>query len=281
MNRWITFFKTRCHPILFLLLVIGLSLSGILLQRGELEFISFFISVIGISLYLFCKVVIEELKSYRRDSEIFPDAPFLEGAFTVTEFQTLYRFLQVGMLFFTFLLWIFFSYVSAALFLLIALYISHLEQDFHIRKWLTRRPFFFGFTKEVIVMVVALFPYSLVKGEEFLSTHSLTYSSMILGAFLTFEYCKNLDPMAEPKCQTYVQYYGFKKVFYLSAATLLLSALGAKGSGLAFFVWPVEIAVFLALCLVFLNAAYYRLAEGTVILSLIIHAWALPFSSLF
>lgn len=274
MDRWLEYLKERCPPTKYGAVAAGLAVSGLVVHHGSFNWLAFLFAFVGISLFFILLQMMDEAKDYDKDRIAHPGRPLPRGVFSVYEFQSAINKLQVAMFVFALVVWFVFSGTAAGTYAVVAIYLWHMYREFYIGEWLERRPFTCAITHQVIIVPLALFPLSLTRPDMTMSFYALSYAFMIMGAFFTYEICRKLDPHAHPILKTYVHYHGFRRVFYFATATLFLSAIGASALDLQHLLWPVEIAVFLSLCFVYLDLSKFTFAEGTATASLFIHIWA-------
>lgn len=274
MDRWLEYLKERCPPATYGAVAAGLSASGLVVHYGTFSWFAFVFAFIGNALFFTLLRMMDETKDYDKDRIAHPGRPLPRGLFTVYEFQSAINKLQVAMFVYALIIWLYFSGIAAGTYAVVAIYLWHMYREFYISEWLESKPFTYAITHQVIIIPLALFPLSLTRPEMTMSFIGLSYAFMVMGAFFTYEICRKLDPHAHPILKTYVHFHGFRRVFYFAIGTLLLSAIGANVLHLQLLLWPVEIAVFLSLCVVFFDSTKFTFAEGAASASLLIHLWA-------
>ena len=143
-----------------------------------------------------------------------------------------------------------------------------------MRLWLEKHPFLTAISHQIVILPLVCFTFAMANSEDVLSYNSISYAFLLFGAMFTYEICRKLNPRAHPVLLSYRQYYGLRLTVVFASATLLISACGAKAIGLDFFLWPVELAVFVALPLLFFTPNRFRLPQTVAGISLYIHAWS-------
>ena len=228
---------------------------------------------IGLILFFFTVPIIEDLKELNRLKKDFPEKSF-HSLLSLDELIFILNFLQSTMFLFSLLTFFIFSIEAGTVYLIVAVYLWDINKDFYIRRWLNKNFFLKRLLCNLIYIPVALFPVALSDSEAIAKFSSLSYSFMIFSIFFCYFICERLDPQIHPRIQTYIHYYGFHKVFYACSILLIFSAFSAQAIGLQFILWPVELALFLSLCAVFIDSTKFKFAEQTAKASLLVHVWA-------
>jgi len=274
MDRWFILFWHYCRPVRLLLLASGLALSGQLLEPSSFHLLTFGCSFIGLVLFFFVQALMEEIRHNAKHRIAKRDSPLVRGLFSTIEFEAIIQQLISVMGLFTLGVWIFYSYLPALLYLLSIVYLWQSYKDFYIKSRLDSSPFFDRCTHLLVYLPLALFVYHIGRPDQLLHPQALSYAICIYGAFFTASIGADLDPHQHPIYNTFIHVYGFHKTFYFASATLILSALTAASFSAAYLLWPVEFAVFIAFCIVYLDSRRFKFAEQVAALSLMVHVFS-------
>jgi len=274
MDRWLIYFKERFSLLNYLILISGLSLSGLVIRYGSPSLFPFLFSIVGLFLFFALYRIMDDTKDFEIDRLAHPHRPLPKVLFSIDEFKISINLLQMTMFAFAIIVWIFFSQAAGMTYLVIAVYLWHMYREFYISDWLTRKPITYAITHFIIIVPLALFPVALSRPNFMFSFFFLSYAFMIFASFFTYDICRKFDPNAHPIQKTYRQYHGFNKTLLLVIATLLISAIGASVTGMHHLLWPIELAVLISLCIIYFDQSKWGLVQGTATASLFIHAWA-------
>lgn len=274
MHPWAKYFLERYNPLFSIVVIIGISLSGVLLNRSYFQPLPFVISCLALFYSTFLLRLRGDIKDLERDRIAFPNRPLPRGLISKKEAEEALYYLKLGLVVFFAVLFIF-SYANTRLALLLAsLYLWLLLQDFYAKDLLERRPVLKSLLENGFIFFLALLVVSIGRPSIAFSSSGLAYSLLVFGAFFVFEICGKLDPYSHPIALSFVHFYGFRVTFWIAFLFLLLSALGAFRLGVQLWLCPAELVVLYTLYLLFKRPKRYRLAEIAASLSLVLHAWA-------
>ncbi|MCB1112964.1 MAG: UbiA family prenyltransferase [Chlamydiales bacterium] len=275
MERWYLFFRERLLSPYVLLLSLGLSLSGQFFGGAQFYFIPTLMTFIGMLLFFAMFHLIREIKDYPKDKVAHPDYPIPQGIITLPAAQAMFYRGQMVLYFFSVLLWIFFSQLAAFTFAVAAVYLWHIYKGFYFEEWMKRHPMTHAWVEQLVFLPLALFAVAMGSSFSALTISAFSWSLMMYGAFMTYELCRNLDPMAHPILVTYTQYYGYHKLFFYLAMTVIITFFSAISLGVAWILWPMEGVVLTALVVLYFNSHLHFLAYYSALVSLMLHAWSL------
>jgi hypothetical protein len=274
MVRWINYLQERLPFQLSVPLVVGLSFSGLFVNGGHFLWVPFIFSILGVLLFFMTEQLIEEFNSYEKDRVAHPEKPLPRGLFTRLEFETAINRLLATMFVYGLVIWAFFTTVAATSYLLVAIYLYHIYKEFYIEDWLRYRPLTRQIVHVVVMIPVVVFTIAIARPENATYYTSISYAITVAGAFFVYDICRGLKPSEHPISMTDVQFYGYRKTFFFAACGLIVSAFFASGVEMTAFLWPVELAVFISMSLLFFDSNRYKFAEYSALLSLYIHAWS-------
>lgn len=281
MGRWITYVRERFPLHTFIVLVAGISLSGIYLDGKSFRILPFLISFFGILLFFALLRLMDEVKDYEKDRIAHPDRPLPRGLIKKEEAVYLINIAIPILVAYSMFVWVVLQEVAALTYLCIVIYLWLMYQEFFIGKWLNRHPLIYGLSHQIIVFPVVFFAIAVNNPGHVMSPASWSLAVMLLGAFFCYEICRKLDPHAHPILATYIHFYGFRRTFEIAAISLAVSAMGATALNLTPLLLPCEILVLVSLSLLFFQPAWFLLPEVAASISLILHVWAVVLFSVF
>lgn len=246
----------------FFILMAGLTLSSLLIAELKIHFLTFLFSLIGNSLF-FGYIYLAKLKELPPDKAI--------------KYRNI---LQFAMYLFSLLIWILFSFTASSLYVVIAVYLWYLNKNFFIEKWLKRKIFLKKFLSHVVIIPMTVFPYSLERPETFNDISLISYSLLAFFTFLLFEFCHQMNPF-DPKNPKYIHFYGYKRIFYYCSILLLLSAMCTSSLGFRFLLWPLQCALFIALCILYFDFEKSRFVEACSEIYAQVTIWSVVIYSLY
>lgn len=281
MNRWITFLEER-FPILWIaFLVCGISLSGLMIAKGELHLMSFVLSFIGIVFYFAMMRLIKEVRDIEKDKIAHPDRPLARGLISKKEAVQTIDLLILIFIAYGLIVGILLGAAPGLAFLTIVLYLWLAHKGFYLRKKIERHPLIKGVFYLAGIFPVASFAIAVANPSLSISPQSWAFAVFLFGALACYDICTTLDPRAHPILGTYVQYFGFHRVYYMAAATLILSGVESIFLGVAPLAIPAEVLVLASLSTLFFQPALYRIPDLMSGISLMVHAWAVALMSAF
>lgn len=274
MNPWTTYFIERFNPVFFLTVIIGMALSGVVIDRNLFRLSTFVVSCMILFYTAFLLRLNNDINDYDKDCIAFPNRALPRGLISKRDAKHALRNLEYGLLLFAVLIFVVFWGNTRVALLLTSAYFWLLLNEFYAKKWLERRPIVKGFAQQGFIFILTLLVISIGRPGVVFTSQGISYALLIFAAFFTFDICRKLNPYSHPISMAYVHFYGFKTTFWIVSALLLLSAMGAYGLGVQLWLWPVELAVFLSLSILLKDPKKYRIAEIAAALSLLVHAWA-------
>lgn len=281
MERWMTYFQERFPFGTMVSLVLGLSISGIYLHSNVFMPLPFLISFIGIFLFLALLRLMDEVKDFDKDCIAHRERPLPRGLIKKEEAATMVDMVLLCMFAYSMLIWVFLQGVAALAYVGLIVYLQLMYKEFGIGKWLNNRPVFYAISHQLVIFPVAFFLVSVAHPSYIFAASTWSFGLMLLGAFFCYEICRKLDPHAHPVLATYIHFYGFRKTFELALLVLALSAMGALALGYGTLLIPFEAIVLVSLCLLFFQSMWYKFAEITASISLLMHVWAVAIYHLF
>jgi 4-hydroxybenzoate polyprenyltransferase len=101
-----------------------------------------------------------------------------------------------------------------------------------------------------------------------------------MGAFLTYEVARKLDPQAHPVLRTYLGVYGARRTIALMVTLQALTVACAAMLGFVFPVWPCAVLVWASLVVLRLQPQRFKAVELIASVSFLVEIWS-PFLARF
>jgi hypothetical protein len=246
---------TRVLKIEYILASAGIAFSGQVINQGIFSIPSFLITFLGVFLFLVLIRIDNDKQDTVRDKIAYPDRAILKRLQFLDLEKLIWRICIAYFICISLFFW------TAAFFYGLALIYFWVSRK-HIRQ-----PILEHISKEGMIIPIALF------GSEMGMGLSIPFALVLLGAFSTYEICRKLDPFGHPAMMSLLQFYGFKKVFWIIVAQLIISAIGAYFLDSNLLLWPVELGVLYVLSRLYKTPREYHYAQTAAAISLFIHIW--------
>ena len=285
MGAWITFLKERLPLPSYLVLVVGLAVSGNALGSPAAPAESVFppwgaatIAAAGAFLFFAVLRIMDEYKDYEKDKVAHPHRPLPRGLIAPEQVAVAVKGLAVAMLLFSVVVGLA-NRPAGISYLLVTGYLWLMYREFYAGVWLANRPLLYAASHQVIILPLSYFCVLAASPDAWRHLQPALLGITVLGAFFTYEICRKLDPNAHPLLQTYLSHYGPATTLGLTICTIALSALGALGLGLGQMLWPLEGILIALLSLLLLAPNRFKIIEHGATISLALHVWAVPLST--
>jgi len=277
-TRWITYSRERFPLVTYILLSGCISWSA-----AALFHISPFstpiqstICMAGILIFFFELRLMDEWKDFEKDKLAHPSRPLPRGLIQPQETS---RLIQAGILVmmgFSVLLFLRGYRDAAALYFGITSYLFLMFKEFFVGSILSRYPFLYGFTHQIILIPLVAFPVSVYHGKGWLLAQSWQLGLTILGAFFTYELCRKLDPNAHPVLQTYPQVYGRGGTLFRISITSSLALLGSSLLRIEMVSAPLVVITWIGSIVWVTRPSTYKITEILATVSLLGHLACIP-----
>ena len=284
MGAWITFLKERLPLPSYLVLVVGLAISGNVLggaaapaEPAAASWITTAIAAAGAFLFFAVLRIMDEYKDYEKDKVAHPHRPLPRGLIAPEQVAVAVKGLAVAMLLFSVAVGLA-NRPAGISYLLVTGYLWLMYREFYAGTWLANRPLLYAASHQIIILPLCYFCVLAASPDAWRHLQPALLGITVLGAFFTYEICRKLDPNAHPLLQTYLSHYGPAKTLIFTLCTIALSALGALGLGLGQMLWPLEGLLIALLSLLFLAPYRFKTIEHGATISLALHVWAVPLS---
>ncbi|MBA3814989.1 MAG: hypothetical protein H0X29_00395 [Parachlamydiaceae bacterium] len=274
MNSWVTYVQERFFLPTLIVLVAGISLSGIFLNEGSFSLLPFSLSFIGIFFFFALMRLMDDVKDLEKDRIAHPDRPLARGLIKKPIAQSMVDRLQIFLFAYSLIVWVLLQEVAGFTFLCLAGYLWLMSRDFFAGNWLQRHPLIYGVLLQLFIFPVVFFSVAIVRSDALMLPTTWVFASLLFGAFFCYEICRKLDPHAHPVIASYVHFYGFRRTFEIATLTLALSAMSATTLNLYSILLPCEFLVLMSLVLLFFQQKRFKVPETLASLSLMLHVWA-------
>ena len=282
MGAWMTFLKERLPLPSYLVLVMGLAISGSALGNASAAgrpavatWVATAIAAVGAFLFFAVLRIMDECKDYEKDRVAHPHRPLPRGLLAPEQVAGAVNGLAVAMLVFGVVVGL--RNGPAGLgYLLVTGYLWLMYREFYAGTWLAQRPLLYAASHQIIILPLCYFCVLVFDPAAWRHLQPALLGITVLGAFFAYEICRKLDPQAHPLVQTYLSHYGRATTLVFALCTVALSALGALGLGLERMLWPLEGILTALLALLILSPNRYKIIEYGASVSLALHVWAIP-----
>ena len=282
MGAWMTFLKERLPLPSYLVLVMGLAISGSALGNASAAgrpavatWVATAIAAVGAFLFFAVLRIMDECKDYEKDRVAHPHRPLPRGLLAPEQVAGAVNGLAVAMLVFGVVVGL--RNGPAGLgYLLVTGYLWLMYREFYAGAWLAQRPLLYAASHQIIILPLCYFCVLVFDPAAWRHLQPALLGITVLGAFFAYEICRKLDPQAHPLVQTYLSHYGRATTLVFALCTVALSALGALGLGLERMLWPLEGILTALLALLILSPNRYKIIEYGASVSLALHVWAIP-----
>ena len=282
MGAWMTFLKERLPLPSYLVLVMGLAISGSALGNASAAvrpsaaiWGATAIAAAGAFMFFAVLRIMDEYKDYEKDRVAHPHRPLPRGLLAPEQVAGAVNGLAVAMLVFGVVVGL--RNGPAGLgYLLVTGYLWLMYREFYAGTWLAKRPLLYAASHQIIILPLCYFCVLVFDPAAWRHLQPALLGITVLGAFFAYEICRKLDPQAHPLVQTYLSHYGRATTLVFALCTVALSALGALGLGLERMLWPLEGILTALLALLILSPNRYKIIEYGASVSLALHVWAIP-----
>lgn len=280
-KRWKIFLNERFPIIPNIIITTGLVSTSFGLYKSPMNRFTYLYACIVFFLFLGQLRFMDELKDYQKDLIAHPKRPLPRGLITTSEMR-LMIFVVQGILFLLALSsFVFFTPFSGLCLLIGIVWLFLMYKEFFIGKSLSKFPFIYAITHQVIILPMGMFVMSAINQTNEFNSLIFALSALLLCTFFTYEISRKLDPNAIPLLGTYLVVSGKSKtilaITFLTAIGLFLSSYLNLGLWLTI---PL-IIVYLSHSLLYLAPKKFKITEAFVTIYLLYIIWLLPLKNLF
>lgn len=275
MNPWLTYIKERFFLPTLIVLVVGISLSGIFLHDHSFKLLPFILSFTGLFFFFALMRLIDDVKDLEKDRIAHPERPLPRGLIKKKTARSMVDQLQMVLFAYSMIVWVLLQETAGLAYACVAIYLWLMDKDFFAGSWLHRHPLIYGVLLQLFIFPVIFFAVAVVRADAIMLPFTWAFAAMLFGAFFCYDICRKLDPHAHPVMASYVHFYGFHRTFEIATLTLAISAMSATTLNLSLLLLPCEFVVLIALALLFFQQRWFKIPEVLASLSLMLHAWAI------
>src|SRR2546426_2131400 len=151
-----------------------------------------------------------------------------------------------------------------------------MSEEFFARAALSPRPLVSAVLHQLVLFPLYGFAVAVSEPELALTQPGLAYALANLGASMSYEVGRKLDPTAHPVLGYYAARHGSRRCALVIAGFILIPAARAWGLGASRVLWPFEALVLAALPVLFVRPDKHRAVEGATLVSVLGHVWSVP-----
>jgi 4-hydroxybenzoate polyprenyltransferase len=279
---WKTFLNERAPPVVFVLLALGPTLTGLKMVEGFVDFEKLLWAGFGLWLLLLTIRVMDDVKDYDKDVIVHPDRPLPRGLISVEEVTMAIKMSLALLLLLAFLIGWRYDRQTGGLFAFLVVFGILMYFEFGIGDWLEERPLLYALTHQILIYFCGMFICALA-GKEWYSSQGIQLGSVALSGFFTYEVCRKLDPTLPLIKGTYLVVYGKAKTYCIVLCSVLLGVVTSYTLGLHYVLWPMEIVMLTSLLVLFLvpqstekgsKPKAHKPVEGLAVLYVLVHLWS-------
>lgn len=278
MNRWMTYVLERFPLVGYLLFGGGLCGSTTALLRGRhwtsSDLVATALASAGVLLFLVQLRWMDEVKDVDKDRLAHPERPLPRGLVTLHEVKRVIRGFNIAAAAFAAALAALGHLPAAGTYLALWGFLLLMYKEFFAGKWLGERPLLYALSHQASLVLIAMFSASLIDPGRVFSAEIVALGCMYVGAFLTYEVGRKLDPQAHPVLRTYLGVYGARRTIALMVSLQALTVVCAAMLGFVAPVWPCAVLVWASLVVLWLQPQRFKAVEIIAGTAFLIEIWS-------
>ena len=275
-SPWLTYVKERFSIPVHLILVSGLSATGVAASH-EWKWPPFVIAFVCFMIFFFQLRLMDEFKDYDKDRTAHPKRPLPRGLLKPAAVRKVILGIQL-------LLFVLAGIqiaiperqLGGLVFTGVVAYLWLMYKEFYVGHRLARYPFWYAVTHQLILFPMLAYPTALIQPDRFTHVETWLAGLVVFGAFFSYEICRKLNPKAHPILKTYLSLHGPIWVATVVTAFSLLSIYGSVRLDLHFGIAANEALVALTWGLLMVNAHLYKWVELAATFNLVVQIWVVP-----
>lgn len=275
MNFWTGYIRESFFLPTLIVLVAGISLSGIFLNGHSLSLLPSLLSFIGIFLLFVLLRLIDDVKNYEKDCVAYPEKPLPRGLIHISAAKKMIERMHIILFAYSIIIWVIIQETAGLAYAFAAAYSLIKYNDFFAKQWMLKHPLSHGILLQMFIFPIAVFSVSVNNPYALVSPSTWIFAAMLFGAFFCFEISRKLDPHTHPAIGSYVHFYGFHRTYEIATLTLIISAMSGTMLGLSLLLFPCQLVVLFTLSSLFFQPKWFKIPEVCAGLSLMLHAWAI------
>ncbi|MGH7325834.1 MAG: UbiA family prenyltransferase [Candidatus Rokuibacteriota bacterium] len=276
MARWLRYLIERSPPAVVGVVAAGIALSGLWIGGGAFDSTGFGLALAGLVLFMVLARLADELKDYEKDEVAHPERPLPRGLVTPNAVRHVMRGLFAAMGAYAVVLMLATGWLAAALYAASAFWLWLMSEEFFADKTLAPRPLVSALLHQLVLFPLYGFAVAVREPQLALASPGLAYALANLGASMSYEVGRKLDPAAHPVLGYYGTRYGGRRCALIIAGFTIVAAAGAWWLGAGTVLWPVEALVVAAVLGLFVRPDMHRPVERVAALSVLVHVWSVP-----
>jgi 4-hydroxybenzoate polyprenyltransferase len=274
MKRWITFFHERAPLPAVLMIGAGVSASGVYLA-GPFNLRAFLIGLLAQALFLVLLRVMDERKDFEKDKVAHPQRPLPRGLLSVAEVERAIPILAGALLALALAAGVVVNPIAGGFLAVGAVYLWLMYKEFYVGEALANYPLVYALSHQIIEYPIYGFVVVLVRPDLAFSGRMVSYIAMNIGASMTFEIARKLDPKAPPILKTYLSLYGPAKTAALIAVFMILSGIASYALGILPLTVGSEVLVLATLPVLLKAPTKFRAVEGAAAFASFMHVFGI------
>lgn len=275
MAGWLTYLIQRSPPATLAVVAGGITLSGVWIGHGSLDATRFALAFAGLFLFMVLARLNDELKDYEKDQVAHPDRPLPRGVVTLSSARRATAVLFAATAAYAAVLGAAAGWRAGTLYGAAAVWLWLMSHEFFAAETLATRPLASAILHQLVLLPLYTFAIAAQQPEAVVTPAALAYAVANLGASLSYEVGRKLDPAAHPVLGYYGARYGIGRCAAMIAIFLMVAGVSAWWLGPAA-LWPVEAAVLAVVMVVVVRPDMHRAVELAAACSVLIHVWAVP-----
>ncbi len=276
MACWLRYLRERSPAPVLAVVAAGIALSGLWIGGGGFEATAFTLALGGLWLFMVAARLADELKDYDKDTIAHPERPLPRGLVTPAAARRALVVLFAGMAGYAAMLVVAAGCMAAALYAASTVWLWLMSHEFFARRTLGPRPLVSAILHQLVLLPLYGFAVAVPEPRLAFAQPGLAYAVANLGASMSYEVGRKLDPKAHPVLDYYVAHHGARRCAAIIASCTLVAAAGAWWLGASHLLWPVEAFVLAALGVLVIRPETYRAVEGVAAVSVLAHIWSIP-----
>lgn len=219
-QKWIVYISERFPLLTYLLLCFGFCSIGFYESNGSHFKWSLFTSLVLTLLFFFILRLMDEVKDFEKDKIVNPTRPLPRGLILPSEAISKINFLYLFAILLSIIL-IIYSKMAALLWVGSFLYLGAMYKEFWCGEALSKHPFTYALTHQIIIIPLYLGIRSLF-GEDF-EMKDYYQVFMVAGAFFAYEVSRKCDGDAHPLKGCYTQFHSVLKICLILLMCFMVS----------------------------------------------------------
>ena len=274
MRRWVTFLNERIPIPVVLVLGSGTALSGVYLA-GRFDLRAFLLGLLALAIFLVLLRIMDERKDLEKDKVAHPERPLPRGLLTVADVNRAIVILTLALFVLAGATGVVVHRVAGGFLAVGAAYLWLMFKEFYVGERLGDYPMVYALSHQIVEYPMFGFAVVLVRPDLAFSLRMVAFVAMNLGASMTFEIARKLDPGAPTILKTYLSVYGPTRTAALLALFTAVAGAGSYALGILPLTLPVEVLALATVSLLFVAPSKHALVAGVAGVSVLVHLFGI------